>query len=164
MLSIRVILALFSVLAIGVGLVACGDDDNGSNNPPAATSKPAGATTKPAAATTKPAAATTNPAGATTNPAAEVIKVTARDFSFDPGDFNAPLNKEATIELTNSGNAAHTLTVYEDDAHTKKLAGASVQVSAGNTGEFNVTFTKAGDYYFRCEFHPTQMTGEIKVS
>ena len=163
MFSIRVILALFTALAIGVGLVACGDDDNGSSNPPAATSKPA-ATTKAAGATTKPAGATTKPAGATTKPAAEVIKVTAKDFSFTPGDLNAPLNKEATIELTNSGNVAHTLTVYEDDAHTKKLSGASVQVSAGKTGEFNVTFTKAGDYYFRCEFHPTQMTGEVKVS
>ena len=150
MFSPRILIVLFAAMAVSVGLVACGGDDNESTS----------ASTAPAR-TTAPAAGATTPASS--GAAGEVLKVTAADFKFDPADVDAPLGKAVTIQLTNTGQAPHTLTVYSDDAHTKKVAGAEARAAAGQKGEFTVTFDKAGDYYFRCEVHPTKMTGEIKV-
>jgi len=63
--------------------------------------------------------------------------------------------------LNNQGTATHTLTVYKDDKFTEQVSGADTKnVSAGSKGEFKTTFT-AGEYYFRCERHPTQMQGEF---
>ncbi len=144
----RLVLVLFAGAAVSVGLVACGDDDDdaGDGTAAATTAAPDGGGTSPAAS------------GA----AGDVVKVTAKDFAFDPADVDAPANNEVTFQLTNSDSATHTLTVYEDDAYTKKVSGASVQVSGGKEGEFNVTFPKTGEFYFRCDIHP-QMQGEIKV-
>ena len=158
----RILIVLLATLAVGVGLAACGGDDNSASTTAAPTSKAASSTTKAAAATTKPAAAATSPAAS--GAAGDVVKVTAKDFQFDPAAVQAPANKQVTFQLTNSGSATHTLTVYEDAAYTKKVAGASVQASGGKQGEFNVTFPNAGDFYFRCEIHPSQMHGQIKVS
>ncbi len=145
----RILLVLLAALTVSVGLAACGGDDNESNS-----------SAKTAAPTSK-ATAATSPAAS--GAAGEVIKVTAKDFEFDPADVDAPANKQVTFQLTNSGSATHTLTVYEDDAYTKPVSGASVQASGGKQGEFNVTFPKTGDFYFRCEIHPSRMKGEIKV-
>jgi len=157
----RILIVLLATVAVGVGLAACGGDDNTSSTTAAPTSKPASATTKPAAATS-PAAAATSPAAS--GAAGDVVKVTAKDFEFDPAAVDAPASKQVTFQLTNAGSATHTLTVYEDDAFTKKVSGASVQASGGKEGEFTVTFPNAGDFYFRCEIHPSRMHGEIKVS
>jgi plastocyanin len=157
----RILIVLLATVAVGVGLAACGGDDNSPSTTAAPTSKAASATTKPAGSSS-PAAAATSPAAS--GAAGDVVKVTAKDFEFDPAAVEAPANKQVTFQLTNSGSATHTLTIYQDDAYTKPVTGASVQASSGKQGEFTVTFPNAGDFYFRCEIHPSRMHGEIKVS
>lgn len=149
MFSLRILIVLFAAMAVSVGLVACGGGDNESTS----------ATTAPAR-TTAPAGVATTPAS---TGAAEVLKVTAADFKFEPSDVDAPLGKEVTFQLTNTGSTTHTLTVYSDEAHTQRVTGAEARAAAGQKAEFTVTFDKAGNYFFRCEIHPTQMKGEIKV-
>ena len=159
MVSPRILIVLFAAMVVSVGLVACGGDDNSSAT---ATKAPAATTARAAggSATPKAVAGSTTPASA----AAAVLKVTASDFKFEPTSVDAPVGKEVTMQLTNTGSAPHTLTVYSDDAHTKKVAGAEARASSGQKAEFKVTFDKAGEYYFRCEIHPTKMSGEIKVN
>jgi len=56
------------------------------------------------------------------------------------------------------------MTVYADDKYADKVQGADTgTISAGKNGQFTVTFDKAGDFFFRCEIHPTQMKGQIAV-
>ena len=136
MRMLKVLAVLVAATAVGAGLIACGGDDNEKE----ATASP-----------TKAGEATT-------------IEVTAKDFSFDPGDFDVAKGTPVTIKVTNDGSASHTLTVYTDEEYTDPVKDADTgTIKGGGNGEFTVTFDKAADYYFRCEFHPTQMEGEIEV-
>jgi len=118
-----------------------------------------GATTTGAPATT--AAAGGGDARASGNGG---IDVTAADFSFSPATIEASAGAPITITLKNQGAATHTLTVYADENFTRKVAGAdSGRVPGGGSASFTTTFASAGDLYFRCELHPSQMQGEITV-
>jgi plastocyanin len=69
-----------------------------------------------------------------------------------------------TVEVTNTGTAPHTFTVYSDEEYTEAVEGADTgNISGGGTGEFTTTFDEAGNYFFRCDIHPTQMEGELIV-
>jgi plastocyanin len=131
------LLAAAALLALGAA--ACGgDDDDGDDGDSAAATQPAG------------------DGGVT---------VTATDFSFSPAEVEATAGEALSLTLQNDGSAPHTLTVYSDEEYTTEVAGADTgQVNGGESGDFEVTFDAAGDYYFRCEVHPSQMQGEIVVS
>src|SRR4029450_8589460 len=141
MLSIGILIVGASLV---LGVAACGSDDESTSSP-----------------TTR---ATTT--GGATNGSGEAAgenraEVTAEDFNFDPKSFTVAAGKEVTVTLDNKGSATHTLTVYKDEGFTEPVAGADTKnVSAGSKGEFKATFAD-GEYYFRCERHPTQMQGEF---
>jgi plastocyanin len=139
------IAALSVGAALVLGVAACGGDDETSSS----------ATTR---ATTPAGGATTGGGEAAGETTAEV---TAEDFNFDPKSFSVAAGEEVTVTLDNKGSATHTLTVFKDEGFTEPVAGADTKnVSAGSKGEFKTTFT-AGEYYFRCQRHPTQMQGEF---
>jgi plastocyanin len=94
----------------------------------------------------------------------DVISVVAADFSFDPIELEATKGDPITVEVTNAGSAPHTLTVYKDEEYAEAVEGADTgNISGGGTGEFTATFDEAGNYFFRCDIHPTQMEGELIV-
>lgn len=135
------------VLILGVGAAACGSDNNDNS-----------------ATATRPATQASGSPASGGAPSASELSVTAKDFSFDPGDLDGTMGQPIKVELKNDGSATHTLTVYEDDAYTKPVSGADTgRVSAGSTGSFTTTFAAAQNYFFRCEVHPTQMKGEINI-
>ena len=130
-----------SILMLGA-VVACSSDDNedSGNNTPAATT-----------------------AAASGGGAARAVTVEAKDFSFDPKTFAVAAGEEVTITLNNTGSAPHTINVYTDDQYTDAVDGAETgNVDGGDTGDFKATF-EGGEYYFRCEVHPTQMMGEFEA-
>lgn len=130
-----------SILMLGA-VAACSDDDDDSDS------------NGGSAATTAPAAE----GGGNTN-----VEVTAKDFSFDPKTFTVAAGKEVTVTLNNTGVSPHTITVYTDEEYKDAVDGAETgNVGGGDTGDFKATF-ESGEYYFRCEVHPTQMTGEFEA-
>jgi plastocyanin len=140
------------LLAAGILLVgavtACSDDDedgdDGGDEP---------------AATTAAATETDDAAGG----ADDEVQVSMQDFAFDPDSFTVPAGVPVKIEATNDGSAPHTLTVYTDEAYQDAVEDADTgTVSGGEDGEFTVTF-EGGEYYFRCEVHPAQMTGTFEA-
>lgn len=140
-----IIAGILATVSLTAGIVACGGDDEGN-----------GAAT--AAATTRAAVETSASGGAET-----AIEVDAADFSFDPDTFTVAAGEDVTITLNNTGEATHTLTVYTDEDFSEPIEGADTgNVSAGAKGEFTNTFD-AGEYYFRCDRHPTQMQGEFQA-
>ena len=91
------------------------------------------------------------------------VTVEGKDFSFDPESFTITAGEEATVTLNNTGSAPHTLDVYTDENYENAVDGAETgNVDGGETGEFKATF-EGGEYYFRCEVHPTQMMGEFEA-
>jgi plastocyanin len=150
---------LCPVLAIAVAAaVACGDDEA---DQPEATSP---AATQEEEDTPRATATSGDTGGATspdTSPLDDEVQVQAADFSFTPESFALPAGAEAKIEVRNAGAFPHTLTVYSDEVYTSAVAGADTgSIEAGEDASIETTFER-GEYFFRCEIHPTQMEGEF---
>jgi plastocyanin len=161
--------ALFVVVA-GTALAACGDDnnDNGNDNATTTTRPTTAATSAATAARTGTAAATTPAAGggaATSTTGATTLNVTAKDFSFDIDKDSIPAGGTIDVAFKNDGQAPHTITFYTDEDYTQKVSGGDSDiVNGGQSKNFTFTAPSSGDeLYYRCEIHPTQMKGELKL-
>jgi plastocyanin len=155
-------LLLMSVALLGA-TVACGDDDdeesdgNGATATAAATEDEADATPEATEEAQDTPGATADASGA----AGDEVQVTASDFAFSPASFNVPAGQPVKVEVTNAGSAPHTLTVYSDGAFTSTISGADTeQIESSEDADFTTTF-EAGNYFFRCEVHPSAMQGTI---
>ena len=93
--------------------------------------------------------------------------VSAGDNFFEPKEFTVKTGQKVTFNLKNDGAAIHNMRVAgadneyntDDDA----LSDPS-QLSPGDTGTLEWTAPdKAGEIDLKCEFHPTDSTGIIKV-
>jgi len=93
--------------------------------------------------------------------------VSMGDNFFEPNEFTVKTGQKVTFNLTNGGAAIHNMRVAgadneyntDDDA----LSDPS-QFSPGDTGTLEWTAPdKAGEIDLKCEFHPTDSTGIIKV-
>jgi len=151
------LVGLVALLSASGVFVACGS----SSSDKTATSQPAASSS---ARATTPAAATA-PAAAATSAGGGTINVTARDFLFDPNMLSAKKGQTTTISFKNDGSTTHTFKLYTDEEHTKPVAnGDSGSVAAGGSKTLTVSLASdSGDLFFRCEIHPTQMTGKVSV-
>jgi plastocyanin len=93
--------------------------------------------------------------------------VSMGDNFFEPKEFTVKTGQKVTFNLKNDGAAIHNMRVAgadneyntDDDA----LSDPS-QFSPGDTGTLEWTAPdKAGEIDLKCEFHPTDSTGIIKV-
>lgn len=84
------------------------------------------------------------------------VTVVATDFAFDTETLILEAGESVELTLQNDGEAEHSFT-SED-------VGAEVEAEPGATA--STTFTapdEDGTFEFHCEYHPTQMIGEIVV-
>lgn len=90
-------------------------------------------------------------------------------FEFDGEQgpsINLAAGEETTFSLTNEGVAIHNMRSSGDDAgfDTDDDAVSEPDLfAAGDTGSITVSFSAAGEYPFRCDFHPIDMTGTFVV-
>ncbi len=91
-------------------------------------------------------------------------------FQLD-GQKNPTLNVKAgeTIDVTlkNTGTAIHNMRTGGDDGKYNSSDDAVSDpqlVSAGQEAKLSFKFTKAGTYNYQCDFHPTDMKGQIVVT
>ena len=93
--------------------------------------------------------------------------VSMGDNFFEPNEFTVKSGQKVTFNLTNGGIAIHNMRVAgadneyntDDDALSDPE-----QFSPGDTGTLEWTAPdKAGEIDLKCEFHPTDSTGIIKV-
>jgi plastocyanin len=154
----RIIAGLLVLAAVSFGLIACGDDDDedtgGDQTLAATTAAPDGGDETPAA--TSPGAGNDN-----TPPAAgggNSVDVKTEGFAFNPTEITVPAGEPITFNFTNADSAPHTFTLYVDEKFTQAIDGGS---ASEDTPEITVAFVAPGEYYFRCEVHPSQMQGEL---
>jgi plastocyanin len=84
--------------------------------------------------------------------AAADVTMTVKDFQFDPSTVNVS-SGETTIEITNTGAVEHSFTLDDNSV--------SQDIQPGETQTVTVNVT--ADAGFHCKYHPTQMTGTLKV-
>ena len=78
--------------------------------------------------------------------------ISTRDFSFDPDEATA--GRGESVEWTNEGAVAHTITA-EDDLFD------SGAIEPGES--FVFTFDQPGTYDYSCTIHPGRMQGTVTV-
>ena len=93
--------------------------------------------------------------------------VSMGDNFYRPDEFTVRAGQKITIRLQNDGIAVHNMRVAgEDDKYNTDDDSVSdpALISPGDTGTLEWTAPdKAGEFKLRCEFHPTDSTGIIKV-
>ena len=90
------------------------------------------------------------------------ITLVAANVAFDKDQLTLPADEEATVTLNNEDSAPHNLSIYEDDSAEADLFKGS-EVGAGATLDYDIPALEKGEYFFRCDLHPTSMIGTVTV-
>jgi nitrite reductase (NO-forming) len=103
------------------------------------------------------------PAGACA-PAGDTVEVAAMDSVFDADCLAAPAGKPFEIVFDNmDAGIPHNVAIYTDEsAETPLFVGETF--NGPDVVTYEVPALEAGSYFFRCDVHPTTMTGTFEVA
>ena len=92
------------------------------------------------------------------------VAIVAQELSFDTETLQAAADVSFQIVLDNQApGVPHNVSIYRDSS-----AGEALLTGEVVTGPARITYDvpalAAGSYFFRCDVHPTQMTGSLVVS
>ncbi len=106
--------------------------------------------------------ATPTPITTPAQPANVTVNLTAENIAFDTNTITVPAGANVTVDFTNLDNVPHNLAVYTTSAANDPIFVGEII----NRGSITYTFTapeEPGTYFFRCDVHPTIMTGDFIV-
>jgi plastocyanin len=94
--------------------------------------------------------------------AVTTLDLVAKDLLFDKESIETPAGEPFDVRLDNQDSVPHNFSIYTDEtAATPIFQGDIVQ------GVANITYSLPGldaaSYFFRCDVHPTTMTGTLTV-
>jgi plastocyanin len=146
-------LPFLAVLTLALAVAACGDEEDEAEVTPADTDSVAQNGTPAAAEPTAPGTVT--------------IEISAvPTIKFDRDTITVTAGSEVTLKFTNDDtDVPHNWAAYTDSTATELIPGAITEICSGPCGE-EITFTapsEPGEYFFRCDVHPTTMTGTLVV-
>jgi hypothetical protein len=106
---------------------------------------------------------TTVPAGEC-EPSGTALKVTAMNSVFDSECLAGPAGKPFTIVFDNmDAGIPHNVAIYTDESAATELFVGEV-FSGPDKVTYEVPAIEAGSNFFRCDVHPTTMTGTFVVA
>jgi plastocyanin len=88
--------------------------------------------------------------------------ISAAGVAFDTDTLTLTAGEETTIPFENEDSVPHNLAIYEDDSAAKELF-VGAEVAGGASADYEVPALDKGEYFFRCDLHPTSMTGTVTV-
>lgn len=95
-------------------------------------------------------------------PAGSSSEIVAAGVAFETDELTFTAGEATTLTLTNDDSVAHNLAVYEDDSATKDLF-VGAEVAGGGSADYDIPALDKGEYFFRCDLHPSSMTGTALV-
>jgi plastocyanin len=103
-------------------------------------------------------------ATATSSAKSVTIDLTAQNIAFDKSTITVPASATITVNFDNKDNGMpHNFSVYTDSsASTSIFVGKIITGPATTTYTFTAP-TTPGNYFFRCDVHPTIMFGTFVV-
>jgi plastocyanin len=111
------------------------------------------------------------PSGGSPSPGGP-LQVAMHDNSFDPDSFTVAAGSTAIFDISNEGNALHNMHIAgEGGEFTEDFCEGGGdpcsdpnQVRGGQTATLTWQVpAEPGEVDFRCDFHPTEMTGTITI-
>lgn len=89
------------------------------------------------------------------------VEITAENLEFNADTIEAPAGEAFTVTLVNNDSAPHNFSVYTEEGGDEIVVGDVID--GGETIEVEVPALDAGEYFFVCDVHPTEMTGTVVV-
>ena len=122
---------------------------------------PATTTTTTTAATTTTTTTITTTATSTVNPV--TINLAAQNVAFNTNSITVAAGASITVNFNNMDSVPHNFAVYTNSTATTIIfQGAVITGPTTTTYKFTAP-TTPGTYFFRCDVHPTIMTGTFIV-
>jgi plastocyanin len=91
------------------------------------------------------------------------IDLTAQGLAFDKSQMTVPIGATVTINFNNLDSVQHNFALYQTSAATDPIfVGEIIAGPDTITYQFTAPSTP-GTYFFRCDLHPTTMTGDFMV-
>jgi plastocyanin len=94
-----------------------------------------------------------------------VTSLVAKGTAFDRSDLELVAGSETTLSFANQDppGTQHNVAIYTDPSAAEALFRGDF-VDGGETTEYTIAPLEEGTYFFRCDVHPTQMTGSVTVA
>ncbi len=90
------------------------------------------------------------------------LVISAANVQFDKQELTFPADQETTLTLNNEDSVEHNLSIYEnEDAQQDLFLGPNV--GPGASVDYDIPAMPEGEYFFRCDLHPTSMVGTVFV-
>jgi plastocyanin len=115
------------------------------------------------AAVTPTQTVTIPPANVNPSGKSVTLTVTARDMQFDQKTLTVPAGSNVTIVFTNRDSVPHNISIYTNSAATDTVYRGEIVSNSTVNYQFMAP-VKPGTYFFRCDVHPTVMTGSFIVN
>jgi plastocyanin len=91
------------------------------------------------------------------------LTIAASNLTFSTDALSIPADTATTLTFDNQdAGVPHNFSIYADNAYTDNLFKGDL-VTGPATQEYQLPALAAGTYYFRCDVHPTTMTGTLTV-
>jgi len=92
------------------------------------------------------------------------ITLTAQNMKFDKSTITVPAGSAVTITFTNNDSGVpHNFALYTDASAATAIFRGTIVNGPGTTKYTFTAPSTPGTYFFRCDVHPTQMTGQFIV-
>jgi plastocyanin len=112
--------------------------------------------------------ATTTPTATMTNPpsgGAVTIDLVAKNIAFDKSTITVPAGSQVTVNFDNEDSGIpHNFAVYTNSQATTPIFKGEIITGVAKTTYTFTAPSTPGDYWFRCDVHPTIMNGPFKVT
>jgi plastocyanin len=93
------------------------------------------------------------------------VDLVAKNIAFDKKTISVPSGAKITVNFDNQDTGIpHNFAVYQDQSATKAIFKGDVITGPKKTTYTFTAPSKPGTYFFRCDIHPTQMTGQLIVT
>jgi plastocyanin len=92
----------------------------------------------------------------------QVIYIAAEGNVFDRDELSAESNEDISLIFVNNDATPHNVAIYNNENAEEEVFVGETFTGPGEVRDYFFTTPEEGTYFFRCDVHPTTMTGEFK--
>ncbi len=90
------------------------------------------------------------------------VSISADGLAFSTDALSVPADEDLTMAFENAEAVPHNVAIYRDESAMDPAFTGEV-ITGPRTVAYEVPALEAGEYFFRCDVHPTQMTGTLEA-
>lgn len=95
-------------------------------------------------------------------PAIQRIDLAAANVAFDHSEIRLRAGGEVNVHFANNDNVPHNLAIYRTPEATEVIFKGRI-IDGGTSTDYGFEAPSTGSYFFRCDVHPSVMTGTVVV-